>query len=245
MPEKKVLRLTCPVCETRLKVAEGIERFACLNCGAELSVEEVDGQARVALTQASAARLSGSQQQLIEVNSALKNADDSYGVGCAIATMGITLVACIILALAIVVQSQPLFWGAIAVALVLLGLVLFMFLTASSRGTDPLLRKRDQLQAEFEAEQDAVPANFNEPEEPVIGTLEPEPVEAGEIKPVEVVEPPVALPVEPPVEPLAEQPIEQPTAQPVVPPVKLTEEPPVASPVEPPLPRPKRSEPLG
>ena len=43
MPEKKVLRLTCPVCETRLRVAEGIERFACLSCGAELTVVMTDG----------------------------------------------------------------------------------------------------------------------------------------------------------------------------------------------------------
>lgn len=158
MADKKVLRLTCPVCETRLRVAEGITRFACLNCGAELSLERDGDIIKLVPTQASAARMSNSEQQLIEVNSALKSADDVYGVGCAIATMGITLVACIILALAIVVQSQVLFWAAIAVALALLGFVLFMFLTASSRGTDPLLRKRDQLQAqvETEAEQTAV-----------------------------------------------------------------------------------------
>jgi hypothetical protein len=153
MPEKKVLRLTCPVCETRLKVAEGIERFACLNCGAELNLEPDGDLLKLVPTQASAARMSDSQQQLIEVNSALKTADDVYGVGCAIATMGITLVACIILALAIVVQSQVLFWAAIGIALLLLAFVLFMFLTASSRGTDPLLRKRDELQAQVEAEE--------------------------------------------------------------------------------------------
>jgi hypothetical protein len=153
MPEKKVLRLTCLVCETRLKVSEGIERFACLNCGAELTVVIADGLASLVPTQASAAQMSDSQQQLIEVNSALKAADDVYGVGCAIATMGITLVACIVLAVAIVLQSQVLFWVAIAVALVLLAFVLFMFLTATSRGTDPLLRQRDRLQAQVEAEE--------------------------------------------------------------------------------------------
>lgn len=155
MADKKLLRLTCPVCETRLKVAEGIEKFACLNCGAELTVvHQPGGLIGLVPTEASAARMSDSQQQLIEVNSALKNSDDIYGVGCAIATMGITLVACIVLALAIVLQSQPLFWAAIAVGLVLLAFVLFMFLTASSRGTDPLLRKRDELQAQVEAEQE-------------------------------------------------------------------------------------------
>jgi ribosomal protein S27E len=250
MPEKKVLRLTCPVCETRLRVSEGIERFACLNCGAELTVEQVGGEARVALTQASAARLSDSQQQLIEVNSALKTADDSYGVGCAIATMGITLVACIILALAIVTQSQPLFWGAIAVALVMLGFVLFMFLTASSRGTDPLLRKRDRLQAQFETEQDTAPAPVTGAEEPASEALEP--LATGEIEqPVEPpIEPPAGPPVEPLVEPPAEPSIEQsvePSAeQPVESPGELPEEPPVkplVKPIQPP--KQNRSEPLG
>jgi hypothetical protein len=153
MPEKKALRLTCPVCETHLKVAENIEQFACLNCGAELKVVSEDGLVNLIPTQAATARMTGTQQQLIEVNSALKNADDIYGVGCAITTMGITLVACIILAVAIVAQSMILFWSAIAVALTMLAFVLFMFLTASSRGTDPLLRRRDRLQAEVAAEE--------------------------------------------------------------------------------------------
>lgn len=178
MADKKVLRLTCPVCETRLKVAEGIEKFACLNCGAELTVvQQENGLPGVVPTEASAARMSESQQQLLEVNTALKNSDDTYGVGCAIATMGITLAACIVLALAIVLQSQPLFWAAIAVGLVLLGFVLFMFLTASSRETDPLLRKRDQLQAVVEAEQDedgeAEDAETLEVSEPPTGPIEP------------------------------------------------------------------------
>lgn len=153
MPEKKALRLTCPVCETRLKVAENIEQFACLNCGSELKVVKAEGLASLVPTQASADQMTDSQQQLIEVNSALKNADDIYGVGCAITTMGITLVACILLAVAIVIQSQVLFWAAIAIALILLAFVLFIFLTASSRGTDPLLRQRDRLQAQVEAEE--------------------------------------------------------------------------------------------
>lgn len=169
MPEKKVLRLTCPVCETNLKVAEGIERFACLSCGAELKVVTADGLVSLVPTQASTDQMSDSQQQLIEVNSALKTADDVYGVGCAIATMGITLVACIVLALAIVLQSQIIFWLAIALALVLLAFVLFMFLTASSRGTDPLLRQRDRLQAQVEAEEppDKVETELLDPAKPI------------------------------------------------------------------------------
>ncbi len=153
MPEKKVLRLTCPVCETHLKVAESIEQFACLSCGAELKVVSADGLVNLIPTQAATARMTGTQQQLIEVNSALKSADDIYGVGCAITTMGITLVACIVLAVAVVMQSQILFWSAIAVALAMLAFVLFMFLTASSRGVDPLLRRRDRLQAQVAAEE--------------------------------------------------------------------------------------------
>ncbi len=204
MPEKKVLRLTCPVCETRLKVAEGIERFACLNCGAELNLERDGDLLKLAPTQASAARMSGSQQELIEVNSALKSADDIYGVGCAIATMGITLAACVILALAIVVQSQVLFWAAIAVALVLLAFVLFMFLTASSRGTDPLLRKRDQLQAQVEAEN--TPGGITGAEEETLegkaGEAEiAEPGNAAAFHASETVEPPEVQPASPSIEP--------------------------------------------
>lgn len=202
MPEKKVLRLTCPVCEKNLRVAEGIERFACLNCGAELNLERDGDLVKLVPTQASAARMSESQQQLIEVNSALKTADDVYGVGCAIATMGITLAACIILALAIVVQSQILFWAAIAVALVLLSFVLFMFLTASSRGTDPLLRKRDQLQAQVEAEQD--PDDAVEPgEAELVGDAGEETVNETERKSetLETVDPPVTPPVAQSIEP--------------------------------------------
>lgn len=178
MPEKKVLRLTCPVCETRLKVAEGIAQFVCLNCGAELKVVSADGLPGLIPTQASTARMTGTQQQLIEVNSALKNADDIYGVGCAITTMGITLVACIILAVAIVAQSQILFWTAIGVALVMLAFVLFMFLTASSRGTDHLLRRRDKLQAQVEAE-DEEPLSEVEAERPA----PVDPVKLGEAAP--------------------------------------------------------------
>lgn len=178
MADKKVLRLTCPVCETRLKVAEGIDKFACLNCGAELTVvHQTGGMVGLVPTEASAARMSDSQQQLIEVNSALKNSDDVYGVGCAIATMGITLLACIVLAVAIVLQSQLLFWAAIAVGLVMLAFVLFMFLTASSRGTDPLLRKRDELQAQVQAEQEAEEIEDTETEEV---EDEAEPAEPGE-----------------------------------------------------------------
>lgn len=185
MPEKKVLRLTCPVCETRLRVAEGIERFACLSCGAELTVvtTDADGLPSLVPTQASTARMSDSQQQLIEVNSALKTADDVYGVGCAITTMGITLAACVVLAIAIVLQIQVLFWAAIAVALVLLAFVLFMFLTASSRGTDPLLRQRDRLQAQVEAEEpEELPDEDEElPAEEEAGTPGPvDPAKPGE-----------------------------------------------------------------
>ncbi len=166
MSENKILRLTCPVCETRLRLAENIERFACLTCGTELLVQMEGGLARLVPSENSTSQMSQSQQKLIEINSALKTADDSFGVGCAVVTMGITLGACIALSLSLLLQSQILFWLTIIVALVLLAGVLFMFTTASSRSTDPLLRERDSLQAEVENES-VTPANLpDEPDSP-------------------------------------------------------------------------------
>lgn len=159
MAEKKILRLTCPVCETRLRVADDIERFACLNCGTELLVEKDGGLARLVPSEASTSHITDTQQRLIEINTTLKTADDNFGVGCAVVTMGITLVACVALSLSLVIQSQFLFWLTIAVALVLLAAVLFLFTTASSRSTDPLLRQRDRLQAQVEQETSAETAD--------------------------------------------------------------------------------------
>ncbi len=152
MAEKKILRLTCPVCETRLRIAEDIVRFACLNCGTELRVVKEDGLAQLKPTETSTSQMTEAQQQLIQLNQTLRQADDTFGVGCAVTTMGITLAACIVLTLAIALQSQILFWVTLAVALVLLGGVLFVFTSASSRSSDPLLRQRDRLQAEVERE---------------------------------------------------------------------------------------------
>ena len=162
MAEKKVLRLTCPVCETRLRVSADIARFACLNCGTELLVEKTGDVLRLVPSEASTSQMSDTQQQLIEINTALKTADDNFGVGCAVVTLGITLVACIALSFSLLLQSQVLFWLTIGVALVLLAIVLFLFTTASSRTTDPLLRERDLLQAQVEQE---TPAD-DEPNDP-------------------------------------------------------------------------------
>lgn len=155
MAENKPLRLTCPVCETRLKISANIERFSCLNCGTELVVEHNGDEAQLVPSAASAAQMSNSQQRLIEINTALKRADDNYGVGCAVATMGITLVSCLLLSLSVVFQSQILFWVTIVLALAILAFVLFLFITASSRNTDPLLRERDRLQETVEQENGA------------------------------------------------------------------------------------------
>ncbi|HEX2916720.1 MAG TPA: hypothetical protein VH186_38520 [Chloroflexia bacterium] len=152
MAEKKILRFSCPVCETRLRLASDIERFACLNCGTELEVAKEEGVARLVPSKLTTAQMTNAQQQLIEVNSALKSADDAYGVGCAVATMGIALGSCAFLGLSVFLQSQVLFFVTILVALVLLGGVLFMFITASSRNADPLIRQRDRLQQEVEQE---------------------------------------------------------------------------------------------
>lgn len=162
MAEKKILRLTCPVCETNLKLADDIERFACLNCATELLVIKEGGVVQLVPSEASTAEMTSTQQRLIEVNTALKNADDTYGVGCGVATMGITLVGCILLALAVALQSTILFWLTIVVALALLAFVLFLFITASSRSTDPLIRQRDVLQSEIERE--SVGPDDDEPE---------------------------------------------------------------------------------
>lgn len=153
MADSASLRLTCPVCETRLKISTDIERFACLSCGTELQVVQQGGVAQLVPSEASAAEMSDSQQRLIEVNTTLKNTDDYYGVGCAVATMAITLTACVFLAVSVVLQSTLLFWITIAVGLVLLVGVLFLFTTASSRSTDPLIRQRDELQTQLEYEE--------------------------------------------------------------------------------------------
>jgi hypothetical protein len=163
MAEKKILRLTCPVCETRLRVAEDIERFACLNCGTELLVEKEGGLVRLVPSEAVTSQMTDSQQQLIEVTTALKTADDNFGVGCAVVTMGITLVACIALSFSLLIQSQVLFWLTIVVALALLAVVLFLFTTASSRSTDPLLRQRDYLQSQVAQESATEPPDNDAP----------------------------------------------------------------------------------
>ncbi len=175
MADKKILRLTCPVCETRLRVADDIERFACLNCGTELLVVKEGGLAQLIPTEASAAQMTDAQQQLIEVNQALKQADDAFGVGCALTTLGITLGACIALSLSIIAQSQILFWLTIVVALVLLGGVLFIFTSASSRSTDPLLRQRDQLQSTVEQEADQPEAEADDDQSQPANPDGPEP----------------------------------------------------------------------
>ncbi len=154
MADKKVLRLNCPVCETRLRIAAEIERFACLNCGTELLVEQRDGIAQLVPSESSAEEMSDAQQRLIEVSTTLKDTDDQFGVGCAVTTMGITLVGCVLVAVSVVLQLQFLFWLTISVVLAALVYVLFLFVAASSRRTEPLLRQRDRLQAEIEIEED-------------------------------------------------------------------------------------------
>ncbi|MEI7553704.1 hypothetical protein [Candidatus Chlorohelix sp.] len=148
--ENPPFRLTCPICQTHLKVAEGINMFACLNCGNELAVVIADGEARLEPSTATQAELSPAELELVEVNRKLKEKDDIYGVGCAIATLGITLVACISILVANLVSSSLLFWVALLLPLVLLLLVMAVFINSSNRTTAPLIRECDKLQAEIE-----------------------------------------------------------------------------------------------
>jgi|GEM_PF-1974220 len=148
--DKKVFRFTCPMCQTRLKVAEDIPEFACLNCGTQLIVIKEGEGARVEPSASAVAKLSPAELELAQVNRELKEKDDGYGIGCSVATLGVTLIACVAVLLANVFQSTVIFWVAILSALVILGIIMFVFLTTSSRDTAPLIRKRDRLQTEIE-----------------------------------------------------------------------------------------------
>jgi predicted RNA-binding Zn-ribbon protein involved in translation (DUF1610 family) len=155
MAERKILRLTCPVCENKLKVAEGINRFACLNCGTELNVIKEGEVARVEpiANAAGGPTLTSEQRELIQVNSEIRAKDESYGVGCAVATLGITAVACVSVLIASALKLTILFGITIFVALLLLAVVVLLFMTASSRETQPLLRRRDALQDQINQNQ--------------------------------------------------------------------------------------------
>ncbi len=149
MPEKNPLKLTCPVCETRLKIGPNINRFACLNCGTELSVNIEGELAHLALVENNAGTNSFSEEEkeLIEINSTIRAKDDSYGVGCAVATLGISATACISSLIASAINQPILLAITLIIALVLLAFVVLLFIMASSKETDPLLRKRDKLQS--------------------------------------------------------------------------------------------------
>ncbi len=151
--EKKILRLTCPLCQTRLRVAEDITRFSCLNCGNELDVVMEEGEAMLQPSASTKAQLSPTELELSRVKQALKEKDDSYGVGCAVATLGITLVSCVTILLSNVFQIGALFWITLVAALVVLLVVLVLFIVSSRNGTAPLIRQRDRLQAQLEREQ--------------------------------------------------------------------------------------------
>lgn len=148
----KPLRLNCPVCETRLRIGLTVERFACLNCGTELTVVKEGGLAKLVPTAESAAEMSSAQQELIEVSVALKDTDDMFGAGCAVATLAITLVSCILLAVSISLSNQILFWGTLFLGLGTLLVVLFLFVAASTRRTAGLVQQRDTLQTQIGAE---------------------------------------------------------------------------------------------
>ena len=155
MAEKKILRLTCPVCETRLKVADSINRFACLNCGTELNVIKEEEVVRLEPVEAAegGATFTSHERELMQVNAEIRAKDDSYGVGCAVATLGICAISCISLLIASALKLTILFGITIAVALVLLAIVLLLFITTSNRETRPLLRQRDTLQSQVADQQ--------------------------------------------------------------------------------------------
>lgn len=144
--ERKTLRLTCPVCETRLKIADNIEKFACLNCGTDLNVIKEGNTAHLEPTPEAVAQLSPQQLELVQVNTDLKSKDDSYGSGCALATLAITGVACVAILLAQVFNQPIFFWTTIISALVILAVVLLLFINASGKASAPLIRRREELQ---------------------------------------------------------------------------------------------------
>jgi predicted RNA-binding Zn-ribbon protein involved in translation (DUF1610 family) len=150
---KKILRLTCPICETRLKIADDINRFACLNCGTELNVVKTGNIASlVPVAQLEEPQLSEAEARLADVNSQLKSRDDGYGIGCGVVTMAITLVSCIALLIANALQLQILFWGTIISGLGLLALVLVVFIAKSGRDAAPLVTERQNLFNQIELE---------------------------------------------------------------------------------------------
>jgi predicted RNA-binding Zn-ribbon protein involved in translation (DUF1610 family) len=162
--EKKSYRLSCPICQTRLKIAEGITLFTCLNCGNELEVKFQDGMAVLEPSESTIKQLSETELELAQVNRTLKEKDDSYGVGCMVATLGLSLFGCVGVLVANLLQNSLLFWVTLLGSLVLLGLVLLVFINSSNRTTAPLIRKRDRLQQQLEREQQPTPPGEDNPE---------------------------------------------------------------------------------
>ena len=143
----KILRLTCPVCETRLKIVPDLDRFACQKCGTELTVVRTANIVRLEPTPEAADEMSSSERELVEVQEELRQRGDSYGVGCAFSTLGVLLVACIGGLLATLLKNTLLLAIVIGAALVLLAVILFFFVGVSAQGTRALVRRRDSLAA--------------------------------------------------------------------------------------------------
>jgi uncharacterized membrane protein len=149
----KPIRLNCPVCETGLRIGAAVDRLVCLNCGAELNVARDGDDARLVPSDATLAELSPTEQELIEVNTKIRDSDQVIGVGCAVATMSLTLLSCIGISIAAILGNQVLFWIALFGGLIALMIVLFLFAAASQRRMTPLLNRRDRLQTELEPEE--------------------------------------------------------------------------------------------
>ncbi|MEI6043945.1 MAG: hypothetical protein WCS37_06090 [Chloroflexota bacterium] len=146
MPQKKFLSLTCPVCETKLKLVETITYVVCPSCEAELNVTNDEGKDHLeSVETAEAARFSPQERELILINAKIRAKDDRYGMGCAIATLVIAGLASISMVFALDYHLTFLLGLTVFGSLVSLGLVLVLFTSASNHKTQPLARQREQL----------------------------------------------------------------------------------------------------
>lgn len=146
MPDnKRVLRLPCPVCETRLNLDEQAEYSTCPVCRTQLKIVR-DGSVARLEPSIEVAEIGPIQRELSEINKQLRNKDDNYGAGCAVATIAISLIVCIGIIVSGILKSGSLFLGSIIIGIVVLFLVLYLFVGASSRATLPLVHRRQELQ---------------------------------------------------------------------------------------------------
>lgn len=146
MPDsRQLLRLPCPVCETRLELDRELSPTICPVCKAELKIVQDENLARLESV-VEPAKLSPLERELVEVTNQIRTKNDNYGAGCAVASIAITLVVCIGIIGSGLLKSGTLFILVIAFGLVISFLVLYLYISSSSRAMLPLVQHSQELQ---------------------------------------------------------------------------------------------------